>query len=39
LGAWLGFDAIPLRWREGLFAGPVAEQEINQFIDTFVPAP
>ncbi len=39
LGAWLGFDAIPLRWRQGLVAGAAAEQEINQFIDTFVPAP
>jgi ADP-ribosylglycohydrolase len=39
LGAWLGYDAIPLRWRQGLVAGPAAEQEIDQFINTFVPPP
>jgi ADP-ribosylglycohydrolase len=38
MGAWLGFEAIPLRWRQGLVAGPAAEQEINQFINTFVSA-
>jgi hypothetical protein len=39
LGAWLGYDAIPLRWRQGLVAGPAVEQEIDQFINTFVPPP
>jgi ADP-ribosylglycohydrolase len=39
MGAWLGHEAIPLRWREGLVAGPVAGQEIEQFINTFVSAP
>jgi ADP-ribosylglycohydrolase len=39
MGAWLGYEAIPLRWRQGLVAGPVAGQEIEQFINTFVPAP
>jgi ADP-ribosylglycohydrolase len=39
MGAWLGYDAIPLRWRQGLVAGQAAEQEINQFISTFVSAP
>jgi ADP-ribosylglycohydrolase len=39
MGAWLGYDAIPLRWRQGLVAGAAAAQEIDQFINTFVPAP
>jgi hypothetical protein len=39
MGAWLGHEAILLRWREGLVAGPVAGQEIEQFINTFVSAP
>ena len=39
MGAWLGYDAIPLRWRQGLVAGPAVEPEINQFINTFVSAP
>ena len=38
MGAWLGHEAIPLRWRQGLVAGPVAGPEIDQFINTFVPA-
>ena len=38
LGAWLGFDAIPLRWRQGLLAGPTLAQEVDEFIQTFVPA-
>lgn len=39
LGAWLGYDAIPLRWREGLLAGSQAHSEVNQFIDTFASNP
>ncbi len=38
MGAWLGYDAIPLRWRQGLWAGAVAGSEIEQFINTFLPA-
>jgi ADP-ribosylglycohydrolase len=37
LGAWLGFEAIPVRWRQGLLAGPVLAQEVDAFIHTFVP--
>lgn len=37
LGAWLGFDAIPLRWRQGLVAGPTLALEVDEFIQTFVP--
>jgi ADP-ribosylglycohydrolase len=37
LGAWLGFEAIPLRWRQGLLAGPALAQEVDEFIGTFVP--
>ncbi len=36
LGAWLGFEAIPLRWRQGLLAGPALAQEVDDFIGTFV---
>ena len=39
LGAWLGFEAIPLRWRQGLLAGSALAQEVDEFINTFVPAP
>ena len=35
LGAWLGFEAIPLRWRQGLLAGPALAQEVDDFINTF----
>lgn len=38
LGAWLGFDAIPLRWREGLLAGPTFTHEVDAFIQTFLSA-
>ncbi len=38
LGAWLGFEAIPLRWRQGLLAAPALAQEIDEFIKTFLPA-
>jgi ADP-ribosyl-[dinitrogen reductase] hydrolase len=38
LGAWLGFEAIPVRWREGLLAGPTLTEEVNAFIQTFVPS-
>jgi ADP-ribosyl-[dinitrogen reductase] hydrolase len=38
LGAWLGFEAIPLRWRQGLLAGPTLTQELDEFIQTFVPS-
>ena len=37
LGAWLGFEAIPLRWRQGLQAAPALAQEVEAFIATFVP--
>jgi ADP-ribosylglycohydrolase len=39
LGAWLGFEAIPLRWRQGLLAGAAMAQEVDDFIDTFLPVP
>ena len=39
LGAWLGFEAIPLRWRQGLLAGAAVAQEVDDFIDTFLPLP
>lgn len=39
LGAWLGFEAIPLRWRQGLLAGAAVAQEVDDFIDTFLPVP
>jgi ADP-ribosylglycohydrolase len=38
LGAWLGFEAIPLRWRRGLLAAPALAQEVEDFIGIFVPA-
>jgi len=38
LGAWLGFDAIPLRWRQGLLDGPTLTHEVEAFIQTFVSA-
>ena len=38
LGAWLGFEAIPLRWRQGLLAGPALAQEVDGFVETFVTA-
>jgi hypothetical protein len=39
LGAWLGFEAIPLRWRQGLLAAAAVAQEVDDFIDTFLPLP
>ena len=39
MGAWLGYEAIPARWREGLLAGPEVGPEIEQFIDTFLSPP
>ncbi len=38
LGAWLGFEGIPVRWRQGLLAGPALTEEVDEFIGTFVPS-
>jgi len=38
LGAWLGLDAIPSRWRQGLLDSPALGQEVEVFIDRFLPA-
>lgn len=38
LGAWLGFEAIPVRWRQGLLAAAELTKEVDEFIATFVPS-